>query len=370
MESLQPQMPEKSYAGSRYYREFISRIRRDEDAGRYEHLEDYPYDILVDDDLGIRLYHAGINPYDQEHFRHQIYLVITPNGKASKIGPADSVVASALTLQWTRRGDLCNALLLSIKSFGQCTFAYSGDTSRNKCGWCGHNMRTLLWRNNAWKWVLYRPGRRLVEGERHCCGLNVTMKKYQCCKCRDPDNALMSPLDRETAAELPQSVLPVHPEGYKTLNAQAVLVPTPPNASPKQPSRFEASPPASPPPVNHINLNFYGNNHVYPGPPAGPGGLSSSPPTFSFDLSRLNGMDRRTRNLIDFGNALSSGTAVATDQHAAASRVEELDDSSSPSSPRSPRPRKYASPRVEDDIADSADIRGAQRRMSDLVLGA
>ncbi|KAL8407399.1 hypothetical protein RB594_006293 [Gaeumannomyces avenae] len=366
MEFIHPRLPEKSYAGSRYYREFISRIRRDEDAGRYEHLEDYPYDILVDDDLGIRLYHAGINPYDQEHFRHQIYLVVTPNGKVSKICPADSVVASALTLQWTRRGDLCNALLLSIKSFGQCTFAYSGDMSRNKCGWCGHNMRTLLWRNNAWKWVAYRPGRRLEEGERHCCSLNVTMKKYQCCKCRDPDNALMSPLDRETAAELPQSVLPVHPEGYKRLNtpvANANLFSTPPNASPKQPSRFEAS---SPPPVNNIHLNFYGNNHVYQSPPAGSGCLSSSAPVWSLSMSQLDDIDRRTTNLIDF-SALTS--AMAAGDPPTVSRVQELSDSSGPSSPKSPKPRKYASPRVEDDITEAADLRGARRRMSDLVLG-
>lgn len=124
-----------------------------------------------------------INPYDQDHFRHQIYIVVadSPQGKASKICPINTAVAASLTLQWTKRGDLCNALLLSIKGFGQCTFAWCGESpNQSKCGWCGHGQRTLLWRSNQWKWLPYRRGRALRQGERHCCRWNKLARRYEC----------------------------------------------------------------------------------------------------------------------------------------------------------------------------------------------
>jgi hypothetical protein len=71
----------------------------------------------------------------------------------------------------------------------------------------------------------------------------------------------MSPLDREAAAELPQSVLPATPEGYRMLNAHSALISALPGSPPSQPAQPREG--TSPPTINNIHLNFYGNNHVY-----------------------------------------------------------------------------------------------------------
>lgn len=75
MNVSQSESPSKSYSGSRYFREFVSKIRKDPDAGKYEHLEDYPHDILSDDELGLRLYHAGVSPFFRSYRARGLALV-------------------------------------------------------------------------------------------------------------------------------------------------------------------------------------------------------------------------------------------------------------------------------------------------------
>lgn len=344
----QTESPSKAYAGSRYFREFVTKIRKDPDAGRYEHLEDYPYDILVDQKLGLRLYHAGINPYDHDHFRHQIYIVTmdSPEGKTNRLFPAETVVATCLTLQWTKRGDLCNALLLSIKAFGQCTFAWCGDSpSSSKCGWCGHNQRTLLWRGDKWKWSTYRRGRALQQGERHCCRWNNLIRRYECCRCKDPANALMSPLDREDAATMPQSVLPATLEGHRLYmnNRQTTLV----RADPVAPTTAVTNNGAGQPTVN--NIHIYGN--IYHTAATGSGGPTSIIPGYLLLAAPLS-IECVPRAMIGF----TSGTAPSVQPLGGVEGgriVEEMDDEPGASRSCARKPRKYAKPMVEDDVDDN-----------------
>ncbi|KAI6378526.1 hypothetical protein MCOR25_002230 [Pyricularia grisea] len=349
MNMSQSELPSKSYTGSRYFREFVSKIRKDPDAGKYEHLEDYPHDILTDSELGLRLYHAGINPYDQDHFRHQIYIVVTdsPQGKASKTCPANTVVAASLTLQWTKRGDLCNALLLSIKGFGQCTFAWCGDSpNQSKCGWCGHGQRTLLWRSNQWKWLPYRRGRTLRQGERHCCRWNKLARRYECCRCKDPDNALMGPLDREDAASMPQSVLPATIEGHKLYmsNAQVALV----GGSPEIQNSVVAGNGVPQPTVN--NFHFYGN--IYQAAAGGSSDvLMSGPSSYVFSTMPLT-IGTLPRAMIDF-----TGSVTPSISHSGLERghiVGEVNEEQSTSGSGPSKIRNYTRPMVEDDVNDGA----------------
>ncbi|KAH9437337.1 hypothetical protein MCOR02_000993 [Pyricularia oryzae] len=333
MNVSQSESPSKSYSGSRYFREFVSKIRKDPDAGKYEHLEDYPHDILSDDELGLRLYHAGINPYDQDHFRHQIYIVVadSPQGKASKICRINTVVAASLTLQWTKRGDLCNALLLSIKGFGQCTFAWCGESpNQSKCGWCGHGQRTLLWRSNQWKWLPYRRGRALRQGERHCCRWNKLARRYECCRCKDPDNALMGPLDREDAASMPQSVLPATIEGHKLYMSNSVAVGNG----------------AAQPTVN--NFHFYGN--IYQ---AATGGSSDGPmigpSSYVFSAMPL-AITSLPRAMIDFTSSVTSSMPQTGLEPGRV--VGEVNDEQGGSGSGPSKIRNYTRPMVEEDVDD------------------
>ncbi|TLS22430.1 uncharacterized protein PpBr36_09994 [Pyricularia pennisetigena] len=345
MNMLQSEQPSKSYTGSRYFREFVSKIRKDPDAGKYEHLEDYPHDILTDTELGLRLYHAGINPYDQDHFRHQIYIVVidSPQGKVSKICPENTVVATSLTLQWTKRGDLCNALLLSIKGFGQCTFAWCGDSpSQSKCGWCGHSQKTLLWRANQWKWLPYRRGRALRQGERHCCRWNKLARRYECCRCKDPDNALMGPLDREDSASMPQSVLPATIEGHKLYmsNAQVALLRGSHNL---QNSGNSA---VAQPTIN--NFHFYGN--IYQAAAGGSAdGPMSGPSSYVFSAMPLT-IATLPRTMIDFTSSVASSMPRAGVEHGHI--VGEVNDDQGTSGSGPSKTRNYTKPMVEDDIDD------------------
>ncbi|TLD18558.1 hypothetical protein PspLS_10219 [Pyricularia sp. CBS 133598] len=352
MNVSQSESPSKSYTGSRYFREFVSKIRKDPDAGKYEHLEDYPHDILTDTELGLRLYHAGINPHDQDHFRHQIYIVVTdsPQGKATKICPASTVVAASLTLQWSKRGDLCNALLLSIKAFGQCTLAWCGDSpNQSKCGWCGHGQRTLLWRANQWRWLPYRRGRALRQGERHCCRWNKLARRYECCRCKDPDNALMGPLDREDAASMPQAVLPATIEGHKLYmtNVQGALVRA--NADIQNSVGGNA---VAQPTVN--NFYFYGNIHQSAaggssdGPMSGPSSYVFS--AMPFAVATL------PRAMIDFTSSVAS--SMPQTRLECGHIVGEVNDEQGVLGSGSSKIRNYTRPMVEDDVDDGGTSNG------------
>jgi hypothetical protein len=53
------------------------------------------------------------------------------------------------------------------------------------------------------------------------------------------------------------------------LNAHSALISALPGSPPSQPAQPREG--TSPPTINNIHLNFYGNNHVYPGGGGGPG---------------------------------------------------------------------------------------------------
>lgn len=184
----------------------------------------------------------------------------------------------------------------------------------------------------------------------------------------------MSPLDREAAAELPQSVLPATPEAYKMYNNQSAAVVSAMPVTSQQTTAAAAAAAAAAvagagagadkanvPTVNNINLHFYGNNHIYPGSPTSPAGWNFT------NMSPLE-MESRTRHLLDFVGAMSS-TSPTTDPLGGAARVEEIDDNLGRTSPPPiGKPRKYARPRVDDDIADPTDASGTAHPMSRLAL--
>ena len=80
-----------------------------------------------------------INQHDDVHYRHQVYIIVCSRGKAVKLKPANSIIASVLATNRTSRAELCDALEASVRKEGKRVVAGGEQQSSARCGECGHD---------------------------------------------------------------------------------------------------------------------------------------------------------------------------------------------------------------------------------------
>lgn len=150
------------------------------------------------------------------------------------------------------------------------------------------------------------------------------------CRCKDPDNALMGPLDREDAASMPQSVLPATIEGHKLYMSNSVAVGNG----------------AAQPTVN--NFHFYGN--IYQ---AATGGSSDGPmigpSSYVFSAMPL-AITSLPRAMIDFTSSVTSSMPQTGLEPGRV--VGEVNDEQGGSGSGPSKIRNYTRPMVEEDVDD------------------
>ncbi|KAH7407279.1 hypothetical protein BKA64DRAFT_721120 [Cadophora sp. MPI-SDFR-AT-0126] len=182
-------------AGSRYYNQFIKSIKGNHNLEL--DLEEYPEDLYVDKKLGLRLYHGELNQYDNVHYRHQVYIIVSSHGKAAKVKLANSIVASVLATQRTSKAELCSALETSVRKEGKRVVAGREQQSKARCADCGHD--------TYWDWDWYKTG--FIFKDIHwyvrsvCCPEDESTPGNRiCCKC----SGAVAAIDSKEAADSPE----------------------------------------------------------------------------------------------------------------------------------------------------------------------